>query len=105
MDAFVETLFETLCARKDADPSTSYVASLYKKGDNAMLKKVGEEATEVVLAAKDNDNEALVYEVADLMFHTMVVLASRNISPQAIINELKRREGVSGIFEKQSRKE
>jgi len=96
-------IHETLVSRLDADVSTSYVASLYNKGLDAILKKVGEEATETVMAAKDGDAEKIIYEVADLWFHTMVLLAQQGLEPQQIIDELARRMGVSGIEEKASR--
>lgn len=94
---------QTLVSRLDADPSSSYVASLYSKGLDAILKKVGEEATETVMAAKDGDPDKIVYEVADLWFHTMVLLAQQGLEPQLIIDELARRMGVSGHEEKASR--
>jgi phosphoribosyl-ATP pyrophosphohydrolase len=93
----------TIEARKAADAGQSYVASLLAKGDNAILKKVGEEATETVIAAKDGDKIALVREVADLWFHCLVLLASRGLGPQDVLEELARREGVSGLAEKASR--
>ena len=90
------------------DPEKSYVARLLQKGPDAFLKKVGEEATEVVMAAKDVDHGApatkLVYEVADLWFHTMIALAHYGLSPQDVVNELVRREGLSGLEEKAMRK-
>ena len=97
-------IHETLVSRIDADPSSSYVASLYAKGLDAILKKIGEEATETVMAAKDGDEEKIIYEVADLWFHSMVLLAQQGLEPQQIIDELARRMGVSGIEEKASRK-
>jgi phosphoribosyl-ATP pyrophosphohydrolase len=90
-------------ARKGASPDQSYVAGLLHKGDNAILKKIGEEATETVMAAKDDDKMAIVREVADLWFHCLVLLASRNLGPQAVLDELARREGVSGLDEKSAR--
>ena len=91
-----------------ADPATSYVARLLAKGPDAFLKKIGEEATEVVMAAKDVDHGAakskLVYEVADLWFHSMVALAHYGLAPADVIAELERREGTSGIEEKALRK-
>ncbi|MFT4634729.1 MAG: phosphoribosyl-ATP pyrophosphohydrolase [Arenicella sp.] len=96
-------IHEVLVSRLGADSSTSYVASLYAKGLDAILKKVGEEATETVMAAKDGDAEKIVYEVADLWFHTMVLLAQQGLEPQQVIDELARRMGVSGIEEKASR--
>jgi len=94
-----------LVSRLDADPKSSYAASLYDKGLDAILKKVGEEATETVMAAKDGDAEKIVYEVADLWFHTLVLLAQQGLEPQQVINELARRMGTSGIIEKNSRNE
>ena len=91
-------------ARKDADPSDSYVASLYAGGVDAILKKVGEEATEVVMAAKDGEREALVREVADLWFHCLVLLAAHGSGPDAVVEELDRRFGVSGHVEKATRR-
>ena len=90
------------------DPSTSYVARLLHKGPDAFLKKIGEEATEVVMAAKDVDHGAdkakIVYEVADLWFHTMIALAHYGLTPADVLTELERREGTSGIEEKALRK-
>ena len=97
-------IHKTLLSRLGADASTSYVASLYSKGLDAILKKVGEEATETVMAAKDGDTNKVVYEVADLWFHTMVLLAQQGLEPQDVVDELARRMGVSGIEEKASRK-
>jgi phosphoribosyl-ATP pyrophosphohydrolase len=99
----LQRLTETLEARKGADPESSYVARLYAKGLDAILKKVGEEATETVMAAKDGQNEKIIYEVADLWFHCLILLASRGLSAQDVLNELARREGISGIEEKASR--
>jgi phosphoribosyl-ATP pyrophosphohydrolase len=91
------------------DPNTSYVAKLFAKGDDAILKKIGEEATETVMAAKDarqaGDAGKVVYEVADLWFHTMVLLAQFDLTPQHVLDELARREGLSGLAEKAARKE
>lgn len=100
----LQRLTETLEARKGAAPESSYVAKLFSKGDDAILKKVIEEAGEVLLAAKDADKQHLVYEVADLWFHTMVLLAQKGLSADDVLNELARREGVSGIAEKAGRK-
>ncbi|HEX8604217.1 MAG TPA: phosphoribosyl-ATP diphosphatase [Pseudoduganella sp.] len=99
----------TIEARKGADPATSYVAKLFSKGDDAILKKIGEEATETVMAAKDarvsGDGSKVLYEVADLWFHSLVLLAQFGLSPQQVLDELARREGVSGIDEKAARKD
>ena len=90
------------------DPATSYVSRLLHKGPDSILKKIGEEATEVVMAAKDvdhgADNSKIVYEVADLWFHTMVALAHYGLTPADVVAELERREGTSGIEEKALRK-
>ena len=102
-------LAEVLEARKGAAADSSYVASLYHKGLNKILEKVGEESVETILAAKDaavsGDASELIYETADLWFHSMVLLAQFGLSPQQVIDELARREGVSGIDEKAARKE
>ena len=99
---------ETLASRKDASPESSYVSGLFHKGTDTILKKVGEEATEVVMAAKDvdhgGDKAKLVGEVADLWFHCMVALAHYELSPADVLAELERREGTSGIEEKAMRK-
>jgi len=101
---FIDKLYHTLLDRKNADPKSSYVASLYKKGENSILKKVAEEAAEFAFAIKDNDKKEIIYEAADLAFHTLIALALKDIHPEAILEELKRREGVSGIEEKRNRK-
>lgn len=103
-DDILKRLTETLEARKTAAPDSSYAARLYAKGLDAILKKIGEEATETVMAAKDGQNEKIVYEVADLWFHTLVLLAHQGLTAQDVLDELARREGVSGIDEKASRK-
>jgi len=95
-------LADVIDSRKPAaggDPATSYVAKLFHKGTDAILKKVGEEATEVVLAAKDGDAQKLVYEVADLWFHSMVALSAQGLRPEQVLAELARREGLSGLEE------
>jgi len=97
-------LGEMIAARKQGDPSSSYVASLFSKGEDAMLKKLAEEAAETVLAAKDGDKLHLVRETADLWFHSLVLLAWHGLTPDDVLAELRRREGVSGIEEKASRK-
>lgn len=98
-------LADTLEARKEADPQSSYVARLYAKGLDAILKKVAEEAAETIMAAKDGERDKIVYETADLWFHTLVLLAREGIRPEEILGELARREGLSGIAEKAARKE
>ena len=102
-ESILRRLGETLAARKRADPSSSYVAGLYAKGEDAILKKVAEEAAETVLAAKGGDKLHLVKETADLWFHSLVLLAWHGISPEDVLAELRRREGVSGLDEKKSR--
>jgi len=96
-------LGHVLESRKGDDPESSYVASLYAKGLDAILKKVGEEATETVIAAKGDDPAQLVHETADLWFHTLVMLAHRGLGPQPVLDELARRFGVSGHSEKAAR--
>ena len=96
---------DTLEARKQADPQSSYVAKLYQKGLDAILKKVAEEAAETIMAAKDGVRDKVVYETADLWFHSLVLLAQQGIRPEEVLNELARREGLSGLVEKAGRKE
>ena len=96
-------LAETLEARKVADPGSSYVASLYAKGTDAILKKIGEEATEAVIAAKGGDKLQIVRETADLWFHCLIMLAHAGLGPDDVLAELRRREGISGVDEKASR--
>ena len=100
----LQRLGETIAARRQADPSTSYVASLFARGEDAILKKLAEEAAETVLAAKDGDKLHIVRETADLWFHSLVLLAWHGLKPDDVLAELRRREGVSGIEEKASRK-
>ncbi|MFJ2986982.1 phosphoribosyl-ATP diphosphatase [Collimonas sp. NPDC087041] len=111
MSDTLQRLAAVIESRKPANggnPETSYVARLFAKGDDAILKKIGEEATETVMAAKDarvdGDVSHVLYECADLWFHSMVLLAQFNLTPQDVLNELARREGLSGIEEKASRK-
>jgi phosphoribosyl-ATP pyrophosphohydrolase len=103
MNTILKKLTETLEARKKDDPSKSYTASLYRDGLEAILKKVNEEAFEIIIAARQGDNKELVHEIADLWFHTLVLMAHKNLSAEDILNELSRREGTSGIEEKKSR--
>ncbi len=98
-----DQLYHVIQERKQADPKSSYVASLLHKGENAYLKKVVEEAGEFCFAVKDHDEEEIVYEAADLAFHTLVALGDKNINPDRIKQELARRFGLSGIEEKNSR--
>ena len=94
----------TIAERRKADPSTSYVAKLTARGVGKIAQKVGEEATETVIAALSGDREELVGEAADLLFHLMVLLAAKDVSLAEVLGELDRREGVSGIAEKAARK-
>ena len=102
-DSVLNQLAEVLESRKQAEPDSSYVAKLYAKGLDSILKKIGEEATETVMAAKDGEKDKIVYEIADLWFHTLVLLAYHGLRPEDVLAELKRREGISGIDEKNSR--
>ncbi len=99
----LEQVAQILEQRKGAAADSSYVAGLYSKGLDTILKKVGEEATETVIAAKDGDKAQIVYETADLWFHTMVMLAHQDLGPSDVLKELERRFGTSGITEKASR--
>ena len=105
MSDILDRLAETLEARKQALPDSSYVAKLYAGGTDAILKKIGEEATETVMAAKNDQAEKIIYEVADLWFHTLVLLAHKGLKPADVLNELARREGLSGLVEKANRHE
>ena len=102
--ARLAAVIESRKTANGGDPEKSYVARLLHKGPDAFLKKIGEEATEVVMAAKDGDREKIVNEVADLWFHSMIALAHYGLSPADVIAELERREGTSGIEEKALRK-
>jgi phosphoribosyl-ATP pyrophosphohydrolase len=93
----------TLETRKGADPRSSYVAGLFHGGEDAILRKVGEEAIEVILASKSGDTLHLVREMADLWFHTLVLLSNHGLGPADVLHELRRREGISGIDEKAAR--
>lgn len=97
-------LADVIESRKGGDPGASYVAKLFSKGQDAILKKIGEEATETVMAAKDGLPERIVSETADLWFHCMVLLAHHGLRPDDVLAELERREGLSGLVEKASRK-
>lgn len=105
MSEVLQRLADRLEERHQANPDTSYVASLYHKGLDTILKKIAEEAAETIMAAKDGEPTKIVYEVADLWFHTLVLLANQGLRPEAVLQELARRDGVSGHLEKQSRKE
>ncbi len=100
----LQRLSETIAARKHADPASSYVAGLFSKGHEAILKKVAEESAETLLAAKDGDKLHLVRETADLWFHCLVLLAWHGVAVNDVLAELQRREGVSGLKEKAARK-
>lgn len=100
----LERLADVVESRKGGDPATSYVARLLERGDDAILKKIGEEATEVVMAAKDGKAEAIIAEMADLWFHCLVALAHHGLRPADVLAELSRREGLSGLDEKAARK-
>ena len=102
MDILTE-LAQVLEQRKSQDPQKSYVAGLYAKGLDAILKKIGEEATETVMAAKDGAPEKIVHEVADLWFHSLVLLAHQGLGPGQVLAELQRRFGLSGLEEKAAR--
>lgn len=105
MSDTLNRLAEVLEQRKGAEPDSSYVAKLYGKGLDAILKKIGEEATETVMAAKDGDREKIIYETADLWFHSMVLLAHQGLHPDDVTRELERRFGLSGLEEKARRGE
>lgn len=98
-DDILARLAAVIESRRGGDPDKSYVARLFHKGTDAILKKVGEEAVEVVMAAKDGAPDKIVYEVADLWFHSMIALAQFNLTPTDVIRELARREGLSGLAE------
>ncbi len=100
----IDSLYHTILERKTKDPENSYVASLFAKGENSICKKIIEEAGELTFALKDGKQKDIIYECADLVFHSLIGLASKDINPDRIRQELKRREGVSGIAEKNSRK-
>ena len=100
----LERLAAVIEARKSGDPDKSYVARLFGKGTDAILKKIGEEATEVVMAAKDGDRQKIIGEVADLWFHSMLALSAFNLKPADVLTELERREGLSGLEEFAARK-
>ena len=103
MYGVIDTLYHTIQERKNADPSTSWTAKLFSKGENTILKKVIEESGEFTFAFKDDDEAEMIYEAADLTYHMLVALAYKNISPDRIKQELARRFDISGIAEKNSR--
>ena len=104
-DDILLRLMTVLASRKDADPESSYVAGLYHKGLDSILKKIGEESAETIIAAKSGDKQQIVYETADLWFHCMVMLAQQNLDARLVLEELERRFGVSGIEEKAAREQ
>ncbi len=104
-DDILLRLMEVLASRKDANPESSYVAGLYHKGLDSILKKIGEESVEIIIAAKSGDKQQIVYETADLWFHCMVMLAQQNLDARLVLEELERRFGVSGIEEKATREQ
>jgi phosphoribosyl-ATP pyrophosphohydrolase len=107
--ARLAAVIESRKPENGGDPATSYVAKLFAKGDDAILKKIGEEATETVMAAKDarvsGETSKVLYECADLWFHSLVLLAKFDLTPQQVLDELARREGISGLDEKAARKD
>lgn len=102
-DDILQQLAAVLEQRKSQDPGQSYVASLYHKGLDSILKKVGEEATELVIAAKGGNTDQVIYETADLWFHSLVLLAQQGLGPEVVLAELQRRFGLSGLEEKARR--
>ena len=104
MNDVLTELAQVLEQRKQESPEQSYVASLYAKGLDQILKKIGEEATETVIAAKDGDKQQIIYETADLWFHCLVMLADQGLGPDDVLQELGRRFGLSGLEEKAKRK-
>src|SRR5437764_755444 len=102
-DNVLKRLAATIGEHRTADPVKSYVATLFAKGDDAIIKKIGEEATEAVMAAKDGDKIRLTAEIADLWFHCLVLLARHGLGPADVLSELARREGTSGYAEKAAR--
>ncbi len=101
----LDELYEIILSRKEASPDSSYTASLLHKGIDKILKKIGEEATEVVIAGKGGINKEIIYETADLLYHCLVLLAAKDVPVDSIWDELHRRFGTSGITEKASRKD
>lgn len=104
-DDILTRLMQVLEQRKQAEPDSSYVASLYHKGTDAILKKIGEESAETIIAGKTDDDEQVIYETADLWFHTLVLLVHRGLSVEQVLLELDRRFGLSGLEEKASRQQ
>ena len=103
-DDFLESLLQIIKSKKDEDPNVSYTAALHKKGLNEILKKIGEEASETIIAAKSDNKDELIHEIADLWFHCLVLLSKKDLTVDDVTNELKKRSGTSGIEEKKNRK-
>ncbi len=101
---FLNELAAVIQQRKQADPEKSYTASLYDRGLDQILKKLGEEITETIIASKSGENDSIIHEIADLWFHSLILLSYHNLSPDRVIDELERRFGKSGISEKADRK-
>jgi phosphoribosyl-ATP pyrophosphohydrolase len=104
-DDILLRLMAVLESRKGSDPDSSYVAGLYAKGLDSILKKIGEESVETIIAAKSGDKQQIVYETADLWFHSLVMLAQQNLDARLVLEELDRRFGVSGLDEKAAREQ
>ncbi len=102
-DDILQRLMAVLAQRKDADPGSSYVAGLYHEGLDSILKKIGEESAETIIAAKSGDKQQIVHETADLWFHCLVMLAQQNLEARQVLEELERRFGLSGLEEKAAR--
>ncbi len=103
MNDILDRLASTMERRKSANPQDSYVAKLYGQGVDCILKKIGEEAVETIIAAKNEDASQVIYEMADLWFHCLVLLAQQGLAPNQVLAELARREGLSGLVEKAAR--
>ena len=104
-DDILLRLMAVLASRKDADPDSSYVAGLYHRGLDSILKKIGEESAETIIAAKSGDPRQIVHETADLWFHCLVMLAQQNLDARLVLDELESRFGVSGLDEKAAREQ
>mgnify|MGYP001311902913 CR=1 FL=1 len=102
-DNYLESLLDIIKSKKEDDPKLSYTAKLHKKGLDEILKKIGEESAETIIAAKADNSDNLIHEIADLWFHCLVLLSEKNLTVDDIFGELKKREGVSGIDEKRNR--
>ncbi len=104
-DDILQRLMAVLASRKGADPDSSYVAGLYHKGLDSILKKIGEESAETIIAAKSGDAKQIIHETADLWFHCLVMLAQQNLEARQVLEELERRFGQSGLDEKAAREQ